>query len=415
MDVKVSPVKAMYSKRYILPAVTLVFSVFSVWLYSQPSASSQVEVGQLWLGQVNQGALALEVTGFGVLESKVQRFLTAANEAVIEEILLKPGAVVTPDSVILTMSNPGIGQALVQAELALKAEKGKLKQLVLTQEREMLDANNQQAELRLDLDVVKARFEAETKLANSGIVTQLTLLETQAQVNKLSGRLANSQQRLAQLTRLHQQSLQIQKEQIDEKQSLLALAKDRMARLQVKAGIDGVLQALPVELGQSVSVGSQLALVGGTDELIAVVQVPQRDVQGMMPGMQASIDTRGGVAEGEVRLIDPVVKEGNVEVEIALTGTLPDNARPSLNVEARIRLGTLPDALYIKAPVNVAQHSRHQVFKVDDERHTAELTWLEFGAKSGQFIEIKAGAARDQRFILSDMRQYAEQSHISLN
>lgn len=415
MDVKVSSARNIHKKHYFLAVAVGVISLSCLWLFSQPSASRTVSADKLWFDQVKQGSLVLEVTGFGVLESKVQRFLTASSEAVIEEILLKPGAKVSPDSVILQMSNPSIGQALVQAELALNAEKGKLKQLKLTQERAMLEASNQQTELELDLKVAKIRLDAETKLASSGVVTQLTLLETQAEVNKLSGRLVNSRKSLSQLKRVNAQSLQIQQELIDEKQSLLTLAHERMARLQVKAGIHGVLQALPVELGQSVSVGTQLALVGGTDELMAVIQVPQRDVQGMTPNMAASIDTRGGVAEGVVRRIDPVVTDGNVEVEITLIGDLPENARPSLNVEAKIRLGALDNILYINAPVNSAQHSKQQVFKVNDQNQTAQLTLLEFGAKSGQFIEIKSGALLNDRFILSDMQKYSDQPTLSLN
>jgi HlyD family secretion protein len=416
MDVTISANKKGKRKGLILTLLgggLLLLCMF--WLYSQPSANSKVAAEQLWFDDVKQGSLTVQVSGFGILESKVQRFLTASDAAVVEEVLLRPGAVVTPESVILIMSNPVLGQAVVQAELALKTEEGELKQLKLTQEREILEASNQQVELGLDLSVFQARLEAMGQLVKDGTVTRLDFLETQAEVNKLTGRLKNSKSRLSQLKRLHQQSLQIQQEQIDEKLSLLSLANDRVKSLHVKAGIHGVLQALPGRVGERVDVGSQLAFVGGTDELIAVVQVPQRDVQGMLAEMPASIDTRGGVARGYVSRIDPVVNDGNVEVEIILTGVLPDNARPSLNVEANIELNVLDNVLYIQAPVNASQHSRLEVFKVNDEKQTAQRTWLQFGAKSGQFIEIKSGALLNERFILSDMRKFTEHLVINLN
>lgn len=416
MDVTISANKTGNQRRLILMCLGAgLMLLFIFWLYNQPSANSQVANEQLWFDNVKQGNLTVQVSGFGILESKVQRFLTASDAAVVEEVLLRPGAVVNPESVILVMSNPVLGQAVVQATLALKTEEGELKQLKLTQEREILEASNQQVELGLDLSVFEARLEAMSQLVKNGTVTQLDFLETQAEVNKLSGRLKNSKSRLSQLKRLHQQGLQIQQEQIDEKISLLSLANDRVKRLHVKAGIHGVLQALPVRLGQRVDVGSQLAFVGGTDELIAVVQVPQRDVQDMITEMPASIDTRGGVAKGYVSRIDPVVNDGNVEVEIILTGALPGNARPSLNVEANIELSVLGNVLYMQAPVNASQHSSHVVFKVNDEKQTAQKTWLQFGAKSGQFIEIKSGALLNERFILSDMRKFTEHLTINLN
>jgi len=414
LDIKVEVESKSSKKRHITLLIGLVVLMLIYWLFSLPAAQSKVESKQLWIEQVQQGSLALTVTGFGQLESKVQRFLTAPYSAVVEEIILRPGAKVTPESIILKMSNPEIDQTVILAQLALNAENARLKQLKLTQARENLSASNGIAELKLDLGVFRSKLAAETKLAKQGIVTQLNLMTTQAEVNKLAGRLDNSKKRLKQLIDIHQQGLQIQAEYIAEKSSLLVIAENNFQRLLVRAGIDGVLQALPVELGQSVSTGHQLALVGGTNDLLAIVQIPQRDVQAMLPDMSVSIDTRGGFAQGKVTRIDPVVKDGNVEVEIELIGQLPKNVRPSLKVEAKVNLGRLDNALYIKSPVNSSPNSRLKVFKVDAKDSSAQVTWLEFGVKNGQYIEIKSGAKYGEQFILSDMNKFAEQTNIQI-
>jgi multidrug resistance efflux pump len=414
LDIKVEVESKSSKKRYISLLIGLVALMVIYWVFSLPAAQSKVESKQLWIEKVQQGSLELTVTGFGQLESKVQRFLTAPYSAVVEEIILRPGAKVTPESIILKMSNPEIDQAVILAQLALNAENARLKQLKLTQTRENLSASNGIAELKLDLGVFRSKLAAETKLAKQGIVTQLNLMTTQAEVNKLAGRLDNSKERLKQLIDIHQQGLQIQAEYISEKSSLLKIAENNFQRLLVRAGIDGVLQALPVELGQSVSTGHQLALVGGTNDLLAIVQIPQRDVQAMLAGMSVSIDTRGGFAQGKVTRIDPVVKDGNVEVEIELIGQLPKNARPSLKVEAKVNLGRLDNALYIKAPVNSSPNSRLKIFKVDAEASSAEVTWLKFGVKNGQYIEIKSGAKYGEQFILSDMNKFSEQTNIQI-
>jgi len=414
LDIKVE-IEKKSSKKGLITALAVGGALLVIyWIFNLPAANSKVESQQLWIEQVQQGTLELTVTGFGQLESKVQRFLTAPYSAVVEEIVLRPGAKVTPDSIILKMSNPEINQAVTLAKLALNAENARLKQLKLTQARENLSTENDIAELKLDLGVFRSKLAAETKLAKQGIVTQLNLMTTQAEVNKLAGRLDNTKKRMQQLINIHQQGLQIQQEQIAEKSSLLTIAENNFQRLLVRAGIDGVLQALPIELGQSVSIGHQLALVGGTNDLLAIVQIPQRDVQAMLPEMSVSIDTRGGVAKGTVRRIDPVVKDGNVEVEIELIGQLPKNARPSLMVEAKVNLGRLENVLYIKSPVNSSPHSRLKVFKVDAENNNAQATWLDLGVKNGQFIEVKSGANHGEKFILSDMSKFAQQPSIQI-
>ena len=310
MDVKVSKNKVSNKKGRIWVALTAIFLIVCAWLYVQPSAMSKVNSEQLWFGQVKQGTLPLEVTGFGVLESKVQRFLTASFSAVVEEVLLKPGAIVTPESIILRMSNPDIGQAVVQAELALNAQKGKLKQLVLTQEREMLEANNEQAELMLDLKVVEARVVAETKLAKQGIVTQLTLLETQAKVNKLSGRLENNKKRLEKSL----ETIGFQKT----KANIYAPASGEITRTMVKAG-------------DVISPGMPMIEILNLSRVQVQAEVPETYLNSVKKGQTVTIKFPALDKETKARIsligqqVNPANRTFKVEIDIPNSGNLKPN------------------------------------------------------------------------------------------
>ena len=416
MDIKRSQNKNKQrnKKLIIISIFAMLITALTTGFIKQSNNKTQLDTSTLWISEVKEGDLALTAKGFGVLASKQQRYLTTPFTAVVEEILLKPGAKVTADSVILQLSNPDITQAVNQARLTLSAEKANLKQLILNQTREQLDVDNDLLELSLDLDVAQSKLEAEKDLAAKGIVSALDFMRTQAQVKKLTGRYQHFKKRNLQLLSLHKQAQQIQQDKINEKQNLLILAQSKQNKLTVKAGIKGVLQALPVELGQSLTVGGQLALVGSTETLIALINVPHRQVQGIKESMLAAIDTRGSTANGKVTRIEPIVKEGHVEVEIELIGKLPSNARPALNVEANIDLGKLEQTFYIEAPINAKQHSRLQVYKLSKDKQSAQLIWLTLGNKSGSFMQIKSGAKVGDSLILSDMKTYINQKTIAL-
>ncbi|RJE70988.1 hypothetical protein BGP78_21120 [Pseudoalteromonas sp. MSK9-3] len=363
--------------------------------------------GQLWRETVVTQDLQLQVKGFGSLQSKQQRFLTAPYSAVVEQIFIKPGSFVTKDSVIARLSNPEVAQAVLQATMAYNAQQAVLGQLALKQEREVLADQQLLQELEVDLQVAKSRLNAEQGLAKQGVVSALDLLDSQAKVDKLTIRLQHLENKQQKIVHLHAQAIRIEQQKLNEKKSLRELAASQAQRLNVVAGIDGMLQTLPIEMGQSLSMGSHIALVGSTDSLVALVKVPQGQLQGLDIGMSAVIDTRGGEAQATVTRIDPVVADGHVEVELDLVGALPNNARPSLNVAAVITLGALPHTLTIPMPVNAKAHTRIQLYKVAKNGKTATKTWITLGKQSGQRVQVLSGARQDDELILSAMEKQA--------
>jgi multidrug resistance efflux pump len=414
MDVKRPKNNTPTKRKLYIGAGAFIILIALFFALLQPSASSKVDASSLWLGEVKKGTISLEAKGFGVLESENKRFITTPFSAVVEEILLKPGATVQPDSVILRISNPQIEQDVLQAQLLANAEKAALRQLKLEQQREILQNENELANLEFDLSASEAKYQALLSLAEKGIISQLDLMESKTDFEKQANSIVFVKNKLKKLAELHQQAEQIAKEKLSEKENLLNLALEMKSRLEVKAGMEGVLQSLPVELGQNVPSGGQLALVGGTRELLAVVNIPQRDAQGVTVGMTATVDTRGGKAQALVKRIEPVVKEGNIEVELKLTGTLPSNARPSLNVEAVISVGKLNNVLYVQAPVNSKENTQKSVFKITQNSDQAIQTPINFGARSGKFLVIESGASSNDRIILNDMQKFASKSSLTL-
>jgi len=413
MDIKrETTAKKTINKLYVIVAVVLLLVIWIVFKF-QSSQNQKIESSSLSLGEVKRGTLTLDVKGFGILESERKRLITVPFSAVVEEIVLKPGATVQPESVILRMSNPEIDQAVLQAQQVKNSEQVALKQLQLEHQRENMLNQNKLANLQFDLQEAKTKYLGLKYLGEQGIVSRFDLLSIETKVNKLKGSLKYTKQRIIQLSDLHRQAEQILLGKLEEKQSLLNLARDRQLLLEVKAGIEGVLQTLPVELGQNIQSGEKLALVGGTQKLIAIVQIPQRDIKGMKVGMPASVDTRGGVAKAIVRRIEPVVKGGNIEVELELIGPLPENARPSLNIEVKVSLGELNDILYMQTPVNSEEYTQKKVFRLLKD-NIAMVTSLNFGARSGKYIEIKSGSHEKERFILNDMQKYIGQGTVTL-
>ncbi|MDP5215453.1 efflux RND transporter periplasmic adaptor subunit [Pseudoalteromonas tunicata] len=404
MDILVSNKKhTPYLKVLVLTAVLM--GAF-VWLMMQPNAQQRIASSDFWSGQVQQGDLQLQVSGYGRLKSKTPRLLTAQSNATVEEIVLKPGALVTPDSVILRLSDPLVSQALIEAKRLLNQSNNQFLQLKINQQRELLAQQAQLETLRSALESADLQVNAQSQLIANGIVSNIEFQRSLLEQRQLTRRLEIEQQRIAQLAQLHQANLAIAQSNTEAQQAVLAQAQTQQERLTVTAGITGVVQSLHVDLGQTVSFGQQLVLVGSTTDLYALLNVPQATMQQVELGQVVTINTRAGVISGAVSRIDPVINNGSVQVEVALTSLLTANARPELNIEGIIETGVRRNVLFIDKPVNVSPFSEATLFLLNEEKDSAMATHVQFGEQTNDKIEIVAGAKLADQFILSDMSRW---------
>lgn len=311
MDIKTTEKKKKQLQQPILLVMLVIVIIAgSLWSFNQPSASEKISSSQVWTDAVKQGDIELSVEGYGKLKSKVQRLLSTPANATVEEILLKPGSLVTVDSIIVRLSNPAISQQVKDARRELKNAKTGYLQLELNQQREILAQQAQQEQLMSELEIAELKVIAEERLVEKGIVSELTFKRSQLNFRQLSRRINIEKQRLAQLTQVHQKELDIAQDTIEQQDEMLLVINDKFEKLTVRAGINGVVQSLPVELGQSVVMGEKIALVGSIDRLYAMLSVSQSDMEFIALNQLVKIDTRSGITTGVVSRINPVVEQG---------------------------------------------------------------------------------------------------------
>ncbi len=401
MDIiKTSPVK---NKSWLKPVVFVVAVLaFTAWQFNQPSSDTTVARSEIRVAAVQQSDLPFTVSGFGKLISKHKRLLTAPTRATIEEILVLPGTQVTPDTIIMKLSNPDLLLQVNNAEMELARHHASLRELIINQKSDYLAHQVILVQIKANLAAAELKVEAQASLAKKGIVSSIDFKRSKLAATQLAEQLTIEQQRLAHLKNAHQEKIAVQAQFAKQLDANLALKKSLQAGLVIHADIEGVLQSMPVTLGQSVTAGEQLALVASNKTMIAQLKIPERDAQHIAIGHQAEINTRSALVRGVVNRIDPVITNGSVIIDIDITGALPVNARPELKVEGIIEIGMLNNALYIKHPVGVKANSSKQLFTLLADQQTATLRTIKFGRVIGNNIELLSGASEGEQFIVSD-------------
>lgn len=405
--------KAKQTWKLPLIAGSIALALIATFLLASSPTEQKIERSKILVGKVQRGELHIAVDGYGILRSHKQTLITALTSATVAEVILRPGAVVEEGSVILRLSNPELLREMETATIALAQEEANLRRLQLTNQRELLNEQAALAELNAQLQAISLRREAEQGLAG-GAVSQLTFKTTLLQEQQYLERVKLQQERIGQLKKVGQEAVLIQQKQINRAESQCRDMHARVDALTVKAGIKGLVQRLPVELGQSLSAGQEVALVGSDKDLKALIRVSQSRAEQLQIGQTAQIKIRQQNVAGKIARITPEVRDGTIEVEILIDEALPAAARPELNVDARIFVATIEDALFIERPVNVQGNSNASLYRLHTDNNIAEVQQVSFGEDSDKYIQIKSGAQEQDQFILSDMNNYRDAKKLRL-
>ncbi len=414
MDIAKPKQQNRVNRRVLIGGAIAVVLVLLLSVFLQAKVQPKVELNKLLLGAVQRGDLQVTVDGYGILRSDKQTLITALTPATVAEVKLRPGAQVEDDSVILRLDNPALLQEVEAARIALVQEQANLRRIKLTNERELLNEQSALLELTATVEGLTLRREAEEGLVIKGIVPKVNFQTTLLQQRQSIERVQFQKKRIAQLRKVIGEAELIQDQQIKQVEAHFQVMQNQAERLIVRAGMKGVLQRLPVELGQSVLAGQELALVGTDKDLKALIRVSQAKAEQLQIGQSAQINTRRERVAGVVTRVTPEVRDGTIEVEVAFKDGVPASARPELNVDAVIYTSRLTNTLYVERPMNVQSHSKSRLFMTDANNKIADLQQVSFGADSGRFIQILSGAKESDRLILSDMSGFRDVEQIRI-
>ena len=406
MDVpRKSAAKKRLIKRIAIGVVLLagVGAVSLVLARLKPAARS-VELSTLWPDTVKRGPMVRDVRGLGTLVPEETLLIPANSDGRIDKILIKPGTPVKPDSVILTMSNPELQTALLDAEYTLKVAEAAYTDLRVTLEKQGLDLQATAAQVSADLHSAQLKAERDDALVKEGLVAQVDAKISDVTAQELSTRNGLEEKRLSINQESVEAQLAAQKVKIDQLRAEYKLKQDQVQELNVRAGTEGMLQALPVpvEEGQKVVAGTALAKVAQLSKLKAELKIAETQAKDVTIGQSAVIDTRNGLVKGKVSRIDPAVLNGTVTVDVKLEGPLPNGARPDLSVDGTIELEHLDDVVYMGRPVFGQAESTVSLFKIEPDGKYADRVQVQLGRASVNTIEVRKGLNVGDRVILSD-------------
>lgn len=417
MDIPRPDVAAKKRKRRIITISAVVVGVIlaTIGLSRLKPAVPSVDRSTVWIDTVKRGPMVRQVRGLGTLVPEDIRWIPANTEGRVEKIIVWPGTHVEPDTIILELSSPELDQAAHDAALQATAADAELTTLRATLQRELLDQEATTAKAKSDYEQAKMERETDDQLAKNGLIAELQYKTSKVKEAELANRNEIEQKRLSFSHDSIDPQLAAKQAAVDQAKQLAKLKLDQVEALHVRAGMSGVLQQLPVQIGQRVKIADNLARVADPTKLKAQVKIAETQAKDIQIDQKAVIDTRNGVVNGHVIRVDPAVEQGTVTVDVAIDGELPKGARPDLSVDGTIELERLNDVVYVGRPAFGQENNTVGIFKLVAGSSEAVRTPVKLGKSSVNTIEIVNGLQPGDQVILSDTSAWDSHERIRLN
>jgi HlyD family secretion protein len=394
--------KQLKRAGYVAVGLVVVAGI-SVGLSRLRPAAPTVDVATLWPDTVKRGPMVRQVRGLGTLVPEDIRWIPATSQGRVERIVLRPGTAVKATDIILELSNPQLDQENQDAELKVQSAEASLANLRVQVKNDLLDQKAAAASIEADYNKALMQQEMNEALAKRQLVSELVLRQSTLDTQQLAIRREIAQEQLASRAEAGRAQLAVQQSTVDQARAVLQLKKREHDELNVRAGLDGMLQLVPVDVGQQVAPGTNLARVANPARLKAEIKVAETQAKDIQIGQAAQVDTRNGVVNGHVIRIDPSVQNGTRTVDVSLEGDLPNGAVPDLSVDGTIELERLANVLFMGRPAFGQDQSTVGIFKVDPSGAEASRVQVALGRSSVNTVEIVSGLQAGDKVILSDM------------
>lgn len=417
MDIVRKKPQSKYKKQIAYALGVLTF-VGLIWQFAQSTPSGVIaDKDALLVDTVQKGDFEVSVRGIGVLVPKDVRWVATNVNGRVEAIYAKAGAVVKEGDVLMELSNPELVQQLEERQWELEEMQAQLHADEVSLESQVLDQETLVINSKLNYERALLTLNAQETLLEQGYVAVSIVEheEIKIDVEQFNQRWSLEQKRLVKQQENVAAQIQAFNARLTRMRRMVSRIQTQVDGLRVRATMDSIVQEMPLELGQQVNAGNNLARLAKSGEFIAELRVPEQQVSQVALGQKVQVDTKSNRVEGVIKRIEPSVINGSVQVDVELIGVIPKEARPELSVDGIIQIAKLTDTLYVKRPMFAKQNSASSVFSFDEVNNIARLTAVEFGQISTTHIQINKGLSQGDRIVVSDISSWDGHQQIKIN
>jgi multidrug resistance efflux pump len=413
MQIDLTPIKHSQNAKLVFAGLAVITCVVLLYMTINPGMP-RLNKADINTVIVKQDDIDIYLPVYGQYISEYERLITAPSQGQIIEVLVRTGADVTKDTVIAKMANPDLQQALYEAQVKLERMKSEFLSFEFAKQNEQLSFQSDLADINSQIQTSKLDVDVNTRLVDQGITGAIELERALLAYQQINKRAEFASFRFEKLVEMHKLQLNQQKIMLAQQEQHVSRIKTKIDDLNIKAGIDGTLQTLIVEVGQRLTTGDQIGKVGSKHKLIAQINIPQRFAPFIESGSQIIIVDKKRKIQGHITQLGSVVDAGFVVAEASISDALPSSIKPSQPLNAQLFITHKKQALFVEQKPGFIPLSQRSIFTQKNNRPTLNKTTITFGELSNSRLIIASGADEGDELVIDDMTQWQAYNQLAL-
>jgi HlyD family secretion protein len=401
---------------YVFPIILLVTASIAAKTYLGDT-SFVVDRDTLQFAKVQKGEFLIEVNGIGLLKPENTQWISSEVSGRVEQILVKPGSHVSIGQQLVRLSNPELIRALQKAKWEVQATEAEMVATMVQLESQLLDLETRVDEAKFNYQSTKLKLDAESELIEAGksSISKIEFQRTILSVDQQKQRWLAEQRRAKKMKDNISASKSAKLARLELVKSNYQSIQGQVESLNVKTQVAGTIQTIALELGQQIQTGDSIATLADHSNLIAELKVQELQVQDIAIGQPVIIDTRSSEFKGVVSRVDPRVQQGMVQVDVEISDKLPAEARPDLNIEGRIVVKKISDALFVKRPNFAPRNTEVKLFSLSNDKQFINRRQVKLGITSVSQVQINSGLSEGDYIVTTDISEYIQHQQILIN
>lgn len=415
MDTLIERKKRFTPRRIYGGAGVLFILVFVFYFIFRDTGSSMtIDKSRITIATVTENEFNDYVRVIGQVLPSRMIYLDAIEGGRVEERLHEEGAMVKKGDVILRLSNPLLNIGIMQSEADLAYQENELRNTRISMEQERLSLKQDRIGIQKEFIIKKRRYGQYKRLMEGQLIAREDYLQATEEYEAVKEQLSVLDERIRQDSLFRLTQISSLDENIMNMKRSLALVRERLENLKVKAPIDGQVGNLEAQIGQSISAGEHIGQIITADLKVQAL-IDEHYVERVVQELPADFTRDGENYKLEVTKVYPEVKDGQFRTDFRFTTGRPENIRAGQTYHINLQLGDPVKAVLIPRGGFFQITGGRWIYVVDESGKFAVRRPIKIGRQNPQFYEVTDGLASGEKVIISGYELFGDNEKLILN
>jgi len=412
MDRKVTT-NASPMKKWLSLTLIVLLVVFAGYMIAGKSTGKVLSVdnSRIVISKVTSGVFEDFIPIRGRVTPAKTVYLDAIEGGRVEKILVEDGASLTAGNLIVELSNASLQLSVLGNETRVAEQLNNMRSIELNLEQNRLQHKRNIVDIKHQIKLLTRQVERSQSLIETGAITQSKMEDTEDTLTWYQDRLALTIESQQSDARMQGEQLAFLKDTSSRLESNLAISRQNLDNMNVKAPVAGKLSGFSVEVGQSIARGERLGQIDTPNDYKLTAFIDEFYLGRVDIGQTASYQHYSLV----IAKVYPQVQNGQFEVDFKFIDEQPEGIRRGQTIQIKLTLGDASEALLIPNGAFFQDTGGKWMFVVSPNGSEAVKRNVRLGRRNNQFIEVIEGLELGEQVVTSPYSSYQDMQRLNFN